>query len=452
MMKLNLKKALSAAIALSTLAACSAPVPMQQMQAARFQQFNAPQASAQAGTQVFNRDMRPQAIPNQAIVKVKNAELFMQSLSRANVRVRESFDLDTRVYLVESPSRNAEDLVSTFSQDPNVEFAEPNYWVSLTQSMQPAPAMHTFSAADSALSAAVPAPNDPLFGQEWHLQRVKALEAWSKTQGNHDLVVAVVDTGVDYNHPDLKGHIIKGADFTGESDGTDPIDSFGHGTHVAGIIAASANNGIGVAGVAPNVKVMAVKVLNAKGGGGLFAIARGIKYAVDHGAKIVNLSLGGPAVTDLISTSIGWWANRKGALLIAAAGNSAGPVGTPARIDDYYMAVGATDDKDALAKFSCFGKELSVTSPGTAIMSTTPTYKVPLNDYGYPMNYAPLQGTSMATPLVAGIAALVWSKHPQWNAKQVRQQLEKTSVDLGAPGHDNTFGFGRVDAFAALQD
>lgn len=446
-MKNLLNKSLAACVTIATLAACSAPNPVQQ-QASRLQQLSANGASA--GT-VFNRNMAPQTIPNEAIVKIKpgvNPNVFTASLGRVGGRVKDSFDLDSRVFLIQSQGRSAEDLVSTFRQDPSVEFSEPNYWFSLTQQIGPAPA-----AAQPVQAAArrVNAPNDELFSKQWHLERVHALEAWNQTMGNKDLIVAVVDTGVDYNHPDLAGTVIKGKDFTGEDPkGLDPIDSFGHGTHVAGIIAAHANNQIGVAGVAPNVKILAVKVLSAKGGGSLFAIAGGIKYSVDNGAKIVNLSLGGPAVTDLISTSIGYWATKKGALLMAAAGNSANEVGTPARIDDYYMAVAATDEQDKLAKFSCFGKELSVSSPGTVIWATTPSYHVPLNDYGYAMNYAPLQGTSMATPLAAGIAALVWSKHPEWNAKQVRAQLEKSSVDLGPAGKDNSFGFGRVDALAAL--
>jgi len=444
-MKNLLNKTLASIVTLTTLAACSPQLPVQQ--AARLQQLSA--ASASTGV-VFNRNAAAQSVPNEAIVKLKpgvNPDLFVASLGRAGARVKEFFDLDSRVFLIQSQSRNADDLVATFRQDAGVEFSEPNYWFSLTQQLGPAPVAQQVPAAVHRVDA----PNDELFPKQWHLQRVHALEAWNQTMGNKDLIVAVVDTSVDYDHPDLAGSVIKGKDFTGEDPtGKDPRDSFGHGTHVAGIIAAHANNQIGVAGVAPNVKIMAVKVLSAKGGGSLFAIAGGIKYAVDNGAKIVNLSLGGPAVTDLISTAIGYYATKKGALLMAAAGNSANEVGTPARIDDYYMAVSASDDQDKLAKFSCFGKEISVSSPGTVIWATTPTYHVPLNDYGYAMNYAPLQGTSMATPLAAGVAALVWSKHPEWTAKQVRAQMEKSAVDLGTPGKDNSFGYGRIDALAAL--
>ncbi|HEY9766066.1 MAG TPA: S8 family serine peptidase, partial [Chroococcales cyanobacterium] len=125
-------------------------------------------------------------------------------------------------------------------------------------------------------------------------------------------------------------------------------------------------------------------------------------------------------------------------------------VGTPARIK-YFMAVSATDNRDQKAGFSCYGAELSVAAPGVDIMSTTPTYKVPLNDYGYAQNYASLQGTSMATPVVSGIAALVWARHPDWKAEQVRAQIEKSSRDIGNPGRDEYFGFGRVDALSAVQ-
>ncbi|MGE3727734.1 MAG: S8 family serine peptidase [Candidatus Sericytochromatia bacterium] len=436
-------KLVSAALALGILAACS-PVggPLLNPQSNPALQAQ----SAARGSKIFNADPRPQAAPNQVIVKVKPGDpnLFVQTLARSGARVVDFFDIDTRVFLVESASRNTEDLIRQFSQDRNVEIAQPNYLVSLNQ----IPAAPRQQGRPN-----MAAPNDPLYAQQWHLPHVGALDAWGQGgQGNKDLIVAVVDTGVDYNHPDLKANTIKGKDFTKESpDGLDPIDSFGHGTHVAGIIAAVANNGEGVAGAAPNVKILAVKVLSAKGGGSLFAIAGGIKHSVDMGAKIVNLSLGGPAVTDLISSAVGYWATKKGALLIAAAGNSNTAVGTPARIDDYYMAVAASDQANKRAKFSCYGKELSVSAPGVQIMATTPTYKVPLNDHGYPQNYAFLQGTSMATPLVAGVAALVWSRHPEWTAKQVRQHLEKTAVDVGAPGKDNESGFGVVNAAAAMR-
>jgi thermitase len=380
------------------------------------------------------------AEPNQLIVRAKAGKTLRNFVSTRGLKVINSFTTDVEHVLVETSDPAG--LAKTAAADPNVDVTSPNTIVTLdiprASGVQP---KATFTGKQ---------PNDPMFDQQWHLAKVGAIQAWEKTQGDSNLIVAVVDTGVDYDHPDLKGRVIKGANHTKEGPKDDPKDAQGHGTHVAGIIAATANNGIGVAGIAPNVKILAEKVLTSKGSGNLFSIAAGVRHAVNAGAKIVNESLGGPANQDPISSGVGAWAVKKGVLLVAAAGNSNNAVGTPARYSDYYMAVAASDDTDNKAKFSCFGPELSVSSPGTKILATTPTYKVPLNDMGYPMHYAALNGTSMATPLTAGIAALVWSANPSWTWQQVRTHIEKTAVDLGTPGKDDLFGFGRVSAAAAV--
>lgn len=381
------------------------------------------------------------AEPNQLIIRAKPGKSLRSFALSRGVKVLASFTTDVEHLLVETPDVSA--LAQSAAQDANVDVTCPNYTFQLhipeASPGQPTPVAVTGNH-----------PNDPLFAQQWSMDKVHACDAWQVTMGDPNLIVAVVDTGVDYNHPDLKGKVIKGLNNTGEGAKDDPIDGFGHGTHVAGIIAASANNGEGVAGMAPNVRILAEKVLSSRGGGNLFNIAAGVRHAVNAGAKIVNESLGGPAAQDPISAGIGAWATKKGVLLVAAAGNSNDAVGTPARYADYYMAVAAADEQDAKAKFSCFGPELSVSSPGTNILNTTPTYHVPLNDHGYAQNYAALNGTSMATPLVAGLAALVWSAHPTWTWKQVRARIESTAVDLGKPGKDDLFGFGRVDAAAAV--
>jgi thermitase len=382
------------------------------------------------------------AEPNQLIVRAKAGKSLKGFAQTRGLKVLNSFTTDVEHILVQTGDVDA--LATTALSDPNVDVTCPNYTFQLT-----IPDATPGSQPKVALTGKHP--NDPLFEQQWSMEKVHACEAWETTMGDPNLIVAVVDTGVDYNHPDLKGKIIKGLNNTGEGAKDDPIDGFGHGTHVAGIIGAIANNGVGVAGMAPNVRIIAEKVLSSKGGGNLFNIAAGVRHAVNAGAKIVNESLGGPAAQDPISAGVGAWATKKGVLLIAAAGNSNNAVGTPARYSDYYMAVAASDENDAKAPFSCFGPELSVASPGTKILNTTPTYKVPLNDHGYAQNYAALNGTSMATPLVAGLAALVWSAHPAWTWQQVRAQIEKTSVDLGKPGKDDLFGFGRVSAAAALK-
>lgn len=368
------------------------------------------------------------AVSKQVIVRAKAGRSLKRLAAQRQLAILGSFVTDAEHLLVETGDVAAFSLA--IAREADVDVVSPNYLFQLND---------------------VQAPNDPRYGEQWALPKIGAPQAWAKTMGDPKLIVAVVDSGVDYHHPDLQGRVIKGINTTGEGAKHDPIDGQGHGTHVAGIIAAAANNGVGVAGLAPNVTILAEKVLNAQGNGTLFNIAAGIRHAVNHGAKIVNLSLGGPAAEDPITLGVGAWAAKKGVLLVAAAGNSAGAVGTPARFANFYMAVGATDSTDALASFSCFGSELSVVAPGTKILSTMPTYHVPLNDKGYPRHYAALNGTSMATPLVSALAALVWSANPGWTRQQVRTHLERTAVDLGAPGHDPRFGFGRIDAAAALR-
>jgi thermitase len=381
------------------------------------------------------------AEPNQLIVRAKPGKSLKTVIQGRSLKVINSFTTDAEHILVETGDMAA--LAQTIAADPSVDITSPNYIYTLEIPRAEGP--------QPTATVTGKKPNDPMFDQQWHLAKVGALQAWEQTQGDPNLIIAVVDTGVDYDHPDLKGKVIKGLNHTKEGAKDDPKDGQGHGTHVAGIIAATANNGIGVAGIAPNVKILAEKVLSSNGSGNLFTIAAGVRHAVNAGAKIINESLGGPAAQDPISAGVGAWAVKRGVLLVAAAGNSNNAVGTPARYSDYYMAVAASDENDDKAKFSCFGPELSVSSPGTKILATTPTYKVPLNDHGYPQNYAALNGTSMATPLTAGIAALVWSAHPGWTWQQVRTHLEKTAVDLGKPGKDDLFGFGRVNAAAAVR-
>ncbi|MBM3270518.1 MAG: S8 family serine peptidase [Candidatus Sericytochromatia bacterium] len=300
----------------------------------------------------------------------------------------------------------------------------------------------------------LPESRDPLYEQQWYLPRVGADRAWQATRGK-GVVAAVVDTGIDYNHPDLAGNVVgPGHSFvTGKPDA---IDVFGHGTHVAGIIAAMADNGEGVAGVAPETRLLPIGVLGANGGGSLFAIAAGIKHAADYGEAqkvhvVINLSLGGPGTAfDPISTAAGAYATGKGALPVAAAGNSNEGVGTPAKIQEYYMAVSAIDRDDKKASFSNYGPEIAVGAPGVDIMNTTPTYQCPLNEHGYARNYAALKGTSMATPVVAGVCALVWSRNPDWTWRQVRDHVARTALDLGKPGKDDVYGSGLVQAAAAV--
>ena len=296
-------------------------------------------------------------------------------------------------------------------------------------------------------------PNDDRFAEQWHANTLQLLEAWKTSQGD-GVTVAVIDTGVDASHPDLASRIAAdGYDFV-EKD-KDPKDLNGHGTHVAGIIAAKLNNGIGIAGVAPKAKILPLRVLDEQGRGSTFNIVKAMTYAASHGARVINLSLGSGSANVLRRLYLKLYGNsitKKGVLLVAASGNEGGAVGLPADTAPF-MAVGATNGLDKIASFSNFGKSVAVSAPGVDILSTMPTYPCYLSTH-FPDKvsgaYGKLSGTSMATPMVAATAALLFSAHPDWTPAQVRAQIEKTALDLGTRGKDTYFGYGRIQPLLAL--
>jgi thermitase len=286
-------------------------------------------------------------------------------------------------------------------------------------------------------------PNDPMFEQQYSHKIAHAQDGWKISSGNSSVIIAVVDTGVDSTHPDLKDKIVPGhSSFEGEDPG---VDNMGHGTHCAGIAAASVNNGIGVAGVAPSAKIQPVKVLDDQGSGTLASVAEGMVWAASHGAKVLSMSLGGPSSSKAIEDAVAL-AIKNDVLVVAAMGNDGNSQPSfPAAIKGV-MAVGATDSNDKIANFSQFGQHISVSAPGVDILSTFPQ-----NQNGIGMvNYGSISGTSMATPYVAGLAALVRGTFPNLTAKQTREKIEKSSDDLGKKGFDQNFGFGRVNVAKAL--
>lgn len=314
-------------------------------------------------------------------------------------------------------------------------------------------------------SAQSSGPNDPYFSEQYALELTGALCAWQGTFGSSNVTVAVVDSGVDMTHPDLVAHLrTDGYDFSGED--SDPSDENGHGTNVAGIIAATVNNAEGIAGLAPDVSILPVRVMNAEGYGSDNDIARGIRYAADQGAQVINLSLGATVsdeepeslpVSDAIR-----YAQEKGALVVVAAGNDF--VDLPNVIvgdNPDVLVVAATDPNDRKARFSNYGKQISVAAPGVHILSTMPTYPVYLtsdelpDDERFKQDYDYMSGTSQATPYVSALAALLFSAQPGWDAAQVRQTLVDTSADISAQNQRLTeqglIGRGRIDACAALQ-
>jgi thermitase len=262
--------------------------------------------------------------------------------------------------------------------------------------------------------------NDPLLSYQWGIFDIGA--NWIPLQTATPPIIAVIDTGVDYTHPDLIGKVIKGYDFANGDN--DPMDDHGHGTHVAGIAAARSNNGIGIAGVSWKASILAVKVLNSQGWGTVFDIALGIKYAADYpNVKVINMSLGGP-YSPTEEDAVEYAVNTKGILLVAAAGNSntndkSYPAGFSTDYPNKVIAVAAHAGNHCKASFSNYGTWVSITAPGVSIVSTTPIGGAGGNIDGY----ASFDGTSMASPFVAGAAAVVWALHPGYTNEQIGQLL-----------------------------
>jgi thermitase len=315
---------------------------------------------------------------------------------------------------------------------PGVRYVEPNY-----------------------LAFAFATPNDPSFSQQYGPQRIQANLAWDIWQPQRTVYIAIIDTGIDSNHPDLTNKMRRHSNgavygWNTLNNTTNALDDNGHGTHCAGIAAAEINNGVGIAGVAawnPNVansrayvQLMPVKVLSSSGSGSYDSVARGITWAADNGAHILSLSLGGAGGSQQLQDAVNYAWNR-GCLVVVAAGN--GGSSSP-QYPAYYtnsIAVAATDSSDRLASFSQYGSWVDIAAPGVNILAT------------YPNNqYRSLSGTSMACPHVAGAAAVLWSHNPSLTNAQIRSALE-TNVDSYQPYNGRTIApnAGRLNVYRALQ-
>ncbi|MEU8259299.1 S8 family serine peptidase [Micromonospora sp. NPDC048999] len=282
-------------------------------------------------------------------------------------------------------------------------------------------------------------PNDPAYayGIQPYLDTVRLPQAWDRTKGSTSQIIAVVDTGVDAAHPDLAGRTVAG--YNAIKLGAAPADDNGHGTMVAGIAAANTNNGIGVAGAAWTARVMPVKVLDAWGSGYDSNIARGVVWAADHGATIINMSLGGPGDSTVLHDAI-TYATRKGAVVVAAAGNEGDGQAQYQAAYSEVLAVAATDAAGRLADFSSYGDWVDIAAPGTDIVSTGPA-----PDYYYTGD-----GTSFAAPIVSGTAALVRTAYPSLTPAQVVSRIRENARDAGPRGIDPYFGYGILDAYASV--
>jgi subtilisin family serine protease len=296
-------------------------------------------------------------------------------------------------------------------------------------------------------ATALAAGGDPLRSHQWGLDLIHADAAHPISDGS-GATVAVIDTGIDASHPDLAGRILPGYDFV-DNDST-PQDGNGHGTHVSGIVAADADNGIGVDSVAPGSSILPVRVLDDSGSGSDAAVAQGIDWATAHGADVINLSLGGSVPTpglglpDAMSEAVSR-AVQHGVVVVAAAGNDALPFCENNSEQGKVLCVGAVDKRENRSFFSSFGQGLSLVAPGG---SDTPGTDEDILSTWSDGNYQQLAGTSQATPHVSGVAALLVSLGVRGQAAV--QRILATATDLGPPGPDVQFGAGLVNAQAAV--
>lgn len=285
-----------------------------------------------------------------------------------------------------------------------------------------------------ARTAAVP--NDPGFASEWHLAKIQSPQAWNLTTGSPSVPVALIDTGIYAMHPDLSANLTPGWNFVKSN--ADTSDHQGHGTAVAGTIAAAGNNGIGVAGVAWQSRIMPLVVVDDNDLASYSDLAEAIQYAADRGVRIVNISIGGPAPSLTLQHAVDYAWDR-GALIFASAMNQGASDPYYPAACNHVIAVSATDSSDRLAVFSNFGSWITLAAPGSSILTTT-------NGGGYAYWF----GTSFAAPIAAGVAALSLSINPALTNAELLAILETTADEIGSPGHDPLFGWGRVNAFSAV--
>ncbi len=413
----------------------------------------------------------PEFVPGEVLVKFKTQVVATQQATVQSVGGRTlAVSPYSGVLRVQVTPGQEQAAMATLAARPEVEFAEPNY---------------ILSAADI--------PNDPYFSAQWGLNNtgqtggtadadIDAPEAWAIHTGGGQIIIAVVDSGLDLTHPDLVDRIwtnadeipnnsidddgngkiddVRGWDFCNTSstrcDGSpdnNPTDEYGHGSHVAGIVGATGNNGIGVTGVNWHATLMAVKVLDSIGKGTVASVADGIDYAANNGANVINLSLAGygtqyPCAGYTAIQQAMQRARAKGVLMVVAAGNygnsslacpAAFTLDTANGLDQAVVAVGATDAFDQHLSISNYGSGLAVVAPGEDIYST---YKN--------SGYTSLSGTSMAAGFVSGLAGLAQSCSPALTGTQTFTLLKTTADDLGTTGRDNTYGYGRINAYRML--
>jgi subtilisin family serine protease len=384
---------------------------------------------------------------------------FKESVSPASVRsllLAEKIDVlremdKLGLTLLSVPQGRELEKIEELKRNPLVEYAEPNYIVQIADISVAEP--------HNSLRAPEVVPNDPYFLSQWNLSGIEAPAAWDITTGSDKVIIAVIGTGASLAHPELKDKIWTnhgetpgngidddGNDFVDDVHGWDfvnwhgaPQDDYGHGTFVTGIASAETNNGILIAGVSWGAEIMPVKVLDRDGYGSIADVSGGILYAADNGARIINLSftLTGSAYSNAVQNVVNH-AHSKGALVIAAAGDSSDDSYQYPAALDHVVSVAATDREDERWRDSTYNDRVDIAAPGDEIYSF------------WEGGEGQISSTHMAAPQVSGLAALIWSVNPRLAPDQVEDLIESKAVDLGESGRDDYFGHGRIDSAAAV--
>lgn len=371
---------------------------------------------------------------NEVVVKFKQAPSNdqLQKMSQDVKAAAQPQKLLDETYVFQSNAMEAKQLMSYFEQY-DIYYAEPHY-LYLTNT-QPDGGEYRTPVEETTTDIV---PNDELYSRyQWNLPIIATEEGWRVDRGSDDVTVAVIDTGVDLNHPDLRDRLLPGLNVIAQNN--NPQDDVGHGSHVAGVIAASTNNGIGVAGMTWYNSVLPVKVLDSSGSGSTYAVAQGIIWATDRGAKVINLSLGNYANAQFLHDAVKYAYDRDVVLVAASGNDNTGQPGYPAAYPEV-LAVAATDSSKRRASFSNYGDYIDVAAPGVSIASTYSGQQ-----------YAALSGTSMASPHVAALAALVRSVNPLLTNTEVMDIIRYSAEDLGPQGKDAQFGYGQIDVNQAIQ-
>lgn len=427
---MNLKQVLKtsvlaslAVLASGTLSACNRfNQPSTLTQPSVASQTNLSRRSAQSTT-------RPTYVPGQVIVQFRsrpNQAVVQQLAAQNGLQALRVSPMGSVLFRQLNTSVNTQTVMQRLRANPQVEYTQPNRFYRRTFTI-----------------------NDPRSAEQSGLAIIGAAKAWDITMGDPRVTIAVIDSGADLSHPDLQANLVNGYNVLSQGQ-TPPQDDNGHGTHASGIAAAVGDNRVGVSGACPRCKLMPVKALDAEGSGTGFDVAVGVIWAVDNGASVINMSLGGEESDPTLERAVRYALSRNVAVVVAAGNEATDKPMYPAALPGV-ISVGSVTTSRSRSDFSNYGSWVSIMAPGSGILSTMPMSPVFMTtNESYRNEYDLMDGTSMASPMVAGIVGLIKSRHPNLTPAQIKAKIEGTAIDLGNPGFDTEYANGMIDAFRAV--